>query len=350
MAEEPGGACLGPPTSTAGMEGMLRSFFAAKLSGTDIDIVNLTKTSSGRSRQNWAFDLVWSDSQASGRDELILRRDPLGGLVESDRAKEFDLLRHLASTDLPAPTARWLDAEGRWFGRPSLIMSRERGSCDYYLLTGTRPLDERVRLAHAMCDLLARVHRVDWRGTGLAGVAEDPGPEAALVQLEEWTEVLDRDRVEPQPEIELAARWLRQHAPHSQATVVVHSDFKPGNVLIEDDRVVALLDWELAHLGDPLEDLGWVTQPLRQREHMIPGVWESEQIVARYQQLTGFAVDPQALRWWNLFATFRTAVMQVTGLRSFIEGRSEDAYRPTTRVLKALLDAVTAEEDECVRR
>lgn len=332
------------------MEGRLRRFFAAHLPGTDSDIVDLAKTSSGRSRQNWAFDLVWNDGQRSGRDPLILRRDPPGGLVESDRGREFDLLRELAPTDLPVPAARWLDVEGSWFGRPSLIMSREPGSCDYYLLTATRPLDERIKLAHAMCDLLARVHRVDWRTTGLAGVLEDPGPEAARVQLDEWAMVLDRDRLEPQPEIELAARWLSEHAPRSQATVLVHSDFKPGNVLIENGQVVALLDWELAHLGDPLEDLGWVTQPLRHREHMIPGVWEDDQIVARYQELTGFDVDPQALRWWNLFATYRTAVMQVTGLRSFIEGRSDDAYRPTAKVLKALLDAVTTEEAECIQR
>lgn len=350
MPGKPDAASAQPPTTTVGMERMLRRFFAAQLSGTETDIVNLEKTSSGRSRQNWSFDLVWNDGRARGRDALILRRDPLGGLVESDRVKEFELLRELTSTDLPAPAARWLDAEGRWFGRPSLIMSREAGYCDYFLLTGSLPLDERIRFAHAMCDLLAQVHRLDWRNSGLVGILDDPGADAALVQLEEWAEVLNRDRVEPQPEIELAARWLRQHAPRSQATVLVHSDFKPGNVLIEDGRVVALLDWELAHLGDPLEDLGWVTQPLRHREHMIPGIWEQEQIVARYQELTGCVVDLQALRWWNLFATFRTAVMQVTGLKSFIEGRSEDAYRPTAKVLKALLDALSTEETECIPR
>jgi aminoglycoside phosphotransferase (APT) family kinase protein len=339
-----------PVPAAAGMGDMLLQFFAVHLPEARVEIADLKNTSLGRSRQNWSFDLIWSDGGRSGRDALILRRDPLGGLVESDRAREFALIQALAATGLPVPAARWLDADGRWFGRPSLIMSREPGSCDYYLLTGSRPVEERLDLAHRMCDLLAQVHQVDWKGTGLGALMGDPGPDAARAQIEEWTRVLENDRLEALPEIELTARWLSENAPRSQATVLVHSDFKPGNVLVEDGRVVALLDWELAHLGDPLEDLGWATQPLRHREHMIRGVWERDQILARYQELTGFEVDPAALRWWNLFATFRTAVMQVSGLRSFIEGRSEEPYRPTAKVLKALLDAVAAEEEACARR
>ncbi len=107
-------------------------------------------------------------------------------------------------------------------------------------------------------------------------------------------------------------------------------------------RIVALLDWELAHLGDPMEDLGWITQPLRTREHLIDGAWEREQLFARYERATGRAVDLDAVRWWNVFSSFKTAVMQTSGLRSFVEGRCDEPYRPTAPVLRALLDAVAA--------
>ena len=323
-----------------GMLKILRRFFGEHMPATAIEILDLKNTSLGRSRENWSFDLVWSKGDRSGREPLILRRDPVGGLVESDRATEFAVLKALKDTAVLAPAARWLDAEGKWFGRPSLIMRREPGTCHYYVLNGSRSLDERLELAHAICDLLARVHLVDWRQGELVDVFPDPGPDAARVQVDEWEAVLQRDRPEPYPEIELAAQWLRATAPRSQATVLVHGDYKPGNVLIEGRRVVALLDWELAHLGDPLEDLGWVTQPLRRREHMIPGVWEREQILERYRRTTGFAIGEAEIRWWNVFATFRTAVMQVTGLRSFLDGRSGEPYRPTARVLRVLLDAV----------
>lgn len=326
---------------------MLSLFFHAQLPLAAPEIVNLNNTSLGRSRENWSFDLVWHDGKQSRRDPLILRRDPVGGLVETDRATEFAVLQALAGTSVPAPAGRWLDVDGRWFNRPSLIMDRKAGSCDYYILTGSRPLQERLTLAHAMLDLLAEVHKVDWRRCGLASTLKDPGPEAARGQLEEWTKIFERDRLEPYPEIDLAIRWLAENAPRSQSTVLVHSDFKPGNILVEDGAVVALLDWELAHLGDPLEDIGWITQPLRRREHMIPEVWEREQILRRYREQTGFHTEQAAVHWWNTFATFRTVVMQVSGLRSFVEARSSEPYRPTANVLRALLNAITEEGDGC---
>lgn len=318
----------------------LRAFFAHEFGEGLATVDNLVNTSGGRSRENWSFDLSWQEGSKRCHESLILRRDPEGGLVETDRASEFRILRALEATDVPSPAVRWLDEQGRWFGRPSLIMHREPGVCDYYVLTGERPLPERRSLAEQFCALLARVHAVDWTPMTSCGVLEDPGAGAAEAGVDHWEGILRRDQREAYPELELALQRLRLDPPRASERVLVHGDFKPGNVLLEGDRIVALLDWELAHLGDPVEDLGWMTQPLRQREHVIPGSWEQGDILRAYERSTGRMVDPADLRWWNLFATFRTAVMQVSGLRSFLEGRSRQAYRPTSKVLRTLLDYI----------
>lgn len=315
----------------------LQAFLAEQVGDGAPTVANLTKASLGRSRENWLFDAVGSDGST---EPLIVRRDPLGGLVESERATEFAILRALEGTSLPTPAVRWLDATGEWLGRPSLIMRREAGASDYYILNGDRPLAERVAVAENLCDLLAAVHRVDWRACGLGDVLPDPGPWASKVELERFVETLHADQLEAYPELELAIAWFRVHAPRSQRTVLVHADFKAGNVLLDGERVVALLDWELAHLGDPLEDLGWVTQPLREREHLIPRAWERDQLIERYARATGLEVGVGPLHWWNTFSTFKTAVMQVSGLRSYLEGRSEEPYRPTAKVLATLLAAI----------
>jgi aminoglycoside phosphotransferase (APT) family kinase protein len=325
----------------------LRAFLAAHLDGNEAAggaprIVDVGRIGVGRSRENWVFDLVTTRAGVEEREPLILRRDPAGGLVETERGAEFALLRAVEASGLPAPLARWLDVDGRWLGRPSLIMRRASGDCDYRVLNGDRPLEARIDLARRFCELLAQVHQIDWRGLGVGELLADPGPHAAAAELARWEQVLRDDQLEEHPELELAIDRLRDTAPVSARTVLVHADFKPGNILLEGDRITALLDWELAHLGDPLEDLGWVTQPLRAGEHAIAGAWESGDLIAHYRRVTGFDVDPAALGWWVTFSTFKTAVMQVSGLRSFLEGRADEPYRPTRGVLRTLL-AQTAE-------
>ena len=208
-------------------------------------------------------------------------------------------------------------------------------------MTTGRPPAARSDLARRLCELLALVHRVDWRKVGLDRVLDDPGPAAAAAAVDHWEAILRRDRLEPHPELELAARWLRTHAPRSPGTALVHGDFKVGNVLLDpDDQIVALLDWELTHLGDPHEDLGWVTQPLRTREHYVPGSWERDEFLGHYEAVSGLPVDQLAVHWWNVMSCYKTAVMQASGLRSFVEGRSDELYLPTAHVLGTLLELV----------
>lgn len=319
----------------------LDAFFHHQMPGASHEVSGLMKTSMGRSRQNWAFDLSWREEGAARHEPLILRSDPVGGLVSTDRSVEFGVLRAIEGTEnIPAPVARWLDADGTWFGRPSLIMRRASGTCDYYILNGPSPLEHRIDIGRQMCDLLVTLHGVDWRAAGLGEVLVEPPTAPSVIEVSRWEAVLRRDQLEPYPEIDLAIEWMKANAPEAERMVLVHGDYKPGNVLIESGRVATLLDWELAHLGDPLEDIGWVTQPLRRREHIIAGAWEDRDILDRYRRGSGLLAPIEAVHWWRVFATFRTAVMQVTGLNSFLSGRSDEPYRPTARVLRTLLECV----------
>jgi aminoglycoside phosphotransferase (APT) family kinase protein len=321
----------------------LHAFVRAQLPGvSDLRIDAVRRTSSGFSRENWVFDASWSDADGHVSEKLIMRRDPAGSLLETDRRVEFAVLDALAHTSVPAPRVRWLDADGSWLGRPSVVMVREEGTCDWFVLNGDRPLEERIGLAHAFCDLLADVHHIDWRALELDRVLPDPGPRASLVALEEWVDVLRRQQLEAHPELEVVAAWLRQHAPTAQATVLVHGDWKPGNALLVADNIGAMLDWETAHLGDPLEDLGWITQPARAREHQIPGVWEREQIFERYRARSGFSVDATELHWWNVFACFKASIINLTGLRAFVDGRIDRVWQVPVGMFRVMFDLIDA--------
>lgn len=320
---------------SAALQDQLTAFVRAQVGEDAPRVEGLSRLGVGRSRENWIFDAVHPDGHV---DHLILRQDPPGGLVDTDRATEFAVLRALEGSGLAAPRALWLDADPTWLDRPSLVMHREPGTCEYNAVNGERPAEVRLRLAREFCELMAAVHEVDWRTLGLGAVLDDPGTHPSRTELGRWETILRQDQIEAYPELEFVLGALHATAPACPAPVLVHADFKPGNVLLDGDRVTALLDWELAHLGDPLKDLGWVTQPLRTREHLIRGAWERDDLIAHYERTRGVEVDPDAVAWWNTFASFKTAVMQVSGLRAFVEGRSDDAYRPTRKVLRAALD------------
>lgn len=318
----------------------LEGFVATQLGRPDgLELRGVRRTSAGLSRENWVFDACWRDGDAVVEEALILRRDPPGSVLLTERTVEVAVLRALAGTAVPAPRVRWADEQGEHLGRPSVVMHREAGECEYFCLTSdARPLDVRLALAHEFVGTLATLATLDWRALGLGAVLADPGDAGAAAALDHWEGELRRVQREPLPELEVVLTWLRARAPRAQATVLVHGDFKPGNALVQGDHLAVVLDWETAHLGDPLEDLGWITNPVRQREHQIPGSWERAQICAFWSERTGFAVDDAELRWWNVFANFKLAVIGLTGVAEFIDGRMDRPYNAPLSLCRITYD------------
>ena len=316
----------------------LEAWAADELGDRSARVEGLRRTSAGFSRENWEFELVHGGTS----EPLIARRDPTGSVLETDRAVEAAVLRALEGTDVPAPVVLWCDPTGARLGRPTLVMERAEGECDWFVLNGPRPLAERAGIAEQLCDRLADIHRVDWRAAGFGEFLEDPGAKAAHRAVDVWEAELRRVQVEAQPELELVLGWLREHAPDAQATTLVHADFKPGNVLLRGDRVSLVMDWELAHLGDPLEDIGWVTNPLRAREHRIEGVWEPGDLIARWERRTGLHADGDAVLWWRVLANLKLCVIVLTGTRAFLEGRFDRVHQPPLSLVRTLVELTGA--------
>jgi aminoglycoside phosphotransferase (APT) family kinase protein len=317
----------------------LRTELAAWLAdeiGEPVTIGELTRTSAGFSRENWVFDATW----AGTRHHLIARRDPVGSVLNTDRRVEAAVLRSLAGTEVRAPRLRWADLDGSRLGRPTLVMDLAPGVCDGFVLNGERPLDERVELAERIYDQLSAVHLVEWRQLDLVDALADPGPAAAQGAVDHWESELHRVQLEPEPELAFVLDWLRKRARGNEVTTLVHGDFKPGNVLLEQGDVTAVLDWETVHLGDPHEDLGWVTNPLRQREHRIPGGWEPRDLLDRWAKHTGLTPDLEAVRWWQVLANVKLSVIVLTGLRAFVEGRLDRIHQSPVRIYRLLLDQI----------
>lgn len=311
-------------------------------SARDIAFEGLSRAAGGLSRENWSLDATWTDKDGSHFHRMMLMRDAVGTLLKVERSREFAVLKALEGSGVAAPAVYWMDPDGRFLGTPSVVMERVPGHCDYMVLNGSRPLQERLSLAHGFIELMANIHGLDWRALGLGEQLGVPEGSPARTELRHWETEYRRVQLEPHPELDYILAWLRRTAPQAEALVLVHGDFKPGNALIEGTRITAKLDWETAHLSDPLEDLGWVTNPVRRREHQIPGHWERKQIVEAYTKLTGRTVRDDALTWWNVFSCWKLAVIQLTAVNEFVAGRYSRVFQTPSWLFRPMFQMMGA--------
>jgi aminoglycoside phosphotransferase (APT) family kinase protein len=178
----------------------------------------------------------------------------------------------------------------------------------------------RARLPEQLAEAAARVHQIDAAPFGLRTPdGESPG----AAELGRYMQVLQDLAPDPHPALELAARWLRARLPAPRAAAIVHGDYRLGNVIVGPDGLRAVLDWELAHAGDPMEDLGWLcvrSWRFGADDRPVAGLCERERLFAAYERASGSPVDPEAVRWWEVFGNFKWAVICVMQAATFLGG------------------------------
>lgn len=289
----------------------------------DMDVRDVRKLQGGTSSEIWALEARWSENGAPVERSLILRSGMANEFALTGRGAEFDVMRALEGSDLPVPRVYWFDAAGRHFDRPAMVMDRCSGKDDRNLL-GERNrlglcLEDRVGLGRQMIDLLARLHGRD--ATSITTTGDGADDFSAAAQLAQHDAAIARLETEPSVELRFASWWLWRNLPPAPARLsIVHGDYRPANMLVEDKQICAMLDWEFGHPGDPLEDLGWFLTPYYTAEHLITGSFGHEDAIARYEAGRGQAVDRAALRFWAVVAMYKLAYMTTGALRWLVEG------------------------------
>lgn len=281
--------------------------FLARQAGAPATVGAAAPLAGGASRETWRIDA----EVGGARYALVLRMDQASSMNPDalDRPAEFALLERAVAAGVLAPRPRWLDPDGRALGRPFLLMDRIEGeSIGPRVLRRPELAEARARMPQQMAEQLARIHAVD-----LAGLDALPRPPAGLSPaghaLAQARALIDALGV-ASPALEFGMRWLEQHAPECPRPTLVHGDFRVGNLIVGPEGLRAVIDWEFAHIGDPAEDLAWPcvrdwrfgNDALR-----VGGLGELEPFLAAYTAASGRAVDPQALRYWEVMGNLRWA-------------------------------------------
>jgi aminoglycoside phosphotransferase (APT) family kinase protein len=174
-------------------------------------------------------------------------------------------------------------------------------------------------------EILARVHGIDCSVEGMRQLprAADDGQSLAEAEVDRYEALFRAIAPQPHPAFELAFRWLRRHLPVSERRTVVHGDYRIGNVIFGPEGVRSILDWELAHLGDPMEDLGWLcvrSWRFGSDDKPVGGIGEREELFEAYEKAGGGSVDPTHVRFWEVFGNLKWACICIGQAKTHLDG------------------------------
>ncbi len=294
-------------TTIKDLPARLEGFLTEKLSGP-VRVTGLRQLAGGASRDSWSLDADTPESRLA----LVLRRDLGGQIVEEalGRDGEFAVLDRAFAAGVLVPRPRWLCMDEAVLGSPFFIMDRLEGES-----VGRRVVREpalaaaRQVLPGQMGEQLARIHALGFDGLDFLPRPE-PGQSPAQSALDRTTRQL-HVLGEPHPALELAIRWLRPRAPACTDPVLVHGDFRVGNLMVGPAGLVGVFDWEFAHVGDPAEDLGWPcvrSWRFGQDDLRLGGIGQPEAFFAAYETTGGRNVDRAAVQFWEMMGNLRWAV------------------------------------------
>ena len=298
----------------------------------EVKVRDLQPLVGGACQDNYRLELSFSTGELQGDRRMALRSDARKSLPGSLlRRDEFQVIGAAVAAGVRTPAARWfteglvrpgagayfLDwAEGEAIGRrvvkhPELQAARET-------------------LPEALAAELAKIHTVTRtsaldldldRGRPRPGGG---GPAAAALV---FARAMADEMKEPHPAIELALRWLTDHAPGGEEETLVHGDFRTGNFLVTPQGLSAVLDWEFARFGDPMEDVGWLcVRDWRFGQLQLPagGLARRERFYEAYARASGRAVDPRKVHWWEVMGNVRWGVGSVMQGERYLSGEESD--------------------------
>ncbi len=311
-------------TAPADLGAALAGWIATRVGAGPVEIDELRRHAEGFSWHTYTLRARWPGGELA----LAIRREPEDGLLAPyDTRGQYALHAALEAVGtVPVPHLRWLETDPAVLGMPFYAMDRVAGHVPEQWHPDDRRAfpDEAARTAvgERFVDALAAIHAIDVDAAGLQDAVGPPRDEVG-----HWERLLDAAVLVEIPLLREAIAWLREHpAPPADRVALVHGDYRLGNFMLADDgTIAAVLDWELAHLGDPVEDLAWAGLRLfRGRSPKWSQLLEPEPFLARYRAATGIDVEPAALHWWTVLSYVRAIVPHLRAARAFEDGRTND--------------------------
>jgi aminoglycoside phosphotransferase (APT) family kinase protein len=314
------------------LKGRLEQFIAEKLPrASSLRFARFDRMIEGWSWETYVIDAEWNESGRTRAGGFVIRRVPRAGLLLTyDTLAQWEIHRAVeAARVVPIPKLLWIEPEGTVAGRPFYVMEKVEGVVPVpWKARSFFPNDEvRHDVGRQLARVLGLVHTIPLRDLPLDRLrgARDPA-QTGLTEIAYWREIYEdyaRVRV---PILEVAFNWLERNAGDVSGRLsLVHTDLRTGNFIMQDDKIVSVLDWEMAHLSDPIEDLAnTTTKFFRGNSPDVSQLLPMDEFLKTYEEVVGWQVPEKAHDFWTLYILVRGSITHITASRLFEDGRTDD--------------------------
>ena len=313
----------------------------------NLALSDFVHSAGGWSHEIYVFYANWNEDARAMRQGFCLRKDPGAGLLRelSNLREQYRVIKALEATPAPTPKAYWYEEDPSLLGGPFFVMEKVEGEVpNPWSRAGKQfyaDAAKRGELPRSFTEALASLHNLDWRTAGLdfIGVPGD-GKDFALREIAKWESLIDQSIRKPEPVLTELLMWLKANAPETRRLAFVHGAYRTGNLIIKDDAIAAIIDWELQVIGDPMYDVAYVLSNLnREGSPLLSCVVEREFFLDYYQQLTGLTIDLEVCRYYEILYMMRSTAFWLSASGLFAEGRNKDLrLARTTYSVPVVLD------------
>lgn len=296
------------------LHAQLETWLANAAGAGTVTLIDMEKMSGGAIQENWAVSAAFSSGPMLGMQELVVRTDaPASVSTSHSRQDEYILLKMAFEAGVKVPEPLWQCVDIDILGRPFFVMRRLDGEARGHKLVKYLFSDEdrRLLLQNLGCEL-AKIHTLTPPSDRLSFL---PVPETtpAHRDIAQYRHYLD-EFLAPHPVLEWGLIWLERNAPDCREIVLSHRDFRTGNYMVNEHGLSGILDWEFAAWGDPMADIGWFCAKCWRfgaNEHEAGGIGERQDFYAGYEKQSGRTINSEAVRYWEIMAHVRWAVIAV---------------------------------------
>jgi aminoglycoside phosphotransferase (APT) family kinase protein len=308
----------------------ITKFLRSKILGSrDLKVQSVRKATEGFSYQTILFSASWKTAGKRISKDLVIRIEPkdTSALGPCDIRSQFRLLGQLHGSEIPVPKVLWHEPTGVFLGKPFFVMEKVEGEVPTPWNVEKMTEVMRKKICEEFVKILTQVHSVDWKATKLGFLTSDSKSDPAERETERWFRIARETQLKREPILTEAYLWLKENKPEFKKLSLCHGDFRLGNFIWDQNRIKAILDWEISSLNDPMSDLGWTCLKcwrVSTRPDLMTGLLSREEFYSLYEKYSGEKVDRERVFFWEVLGNLHMATILLQAFHGFSDGEFRD--------------------------